>query len=109
MPHITDELYSCLYEDEFNKLKSISARGNCANADDFEKNGKIEEIGEVAKLILSEVRKYKSEKNISIKEIIESIEVYCNYDLSGVLEDLKNVCNVNNIIILNSEEFKINF
>lgn len=109
LPHITDELYSCLYENDFNATKSISSRGNWIDINDFKKDENIEKIGEIAKNILAEVRKYKSDKNISIKEIIEKIDVYCDCNLSGVIEDLKNVCNVNNINIINEKEFKVEF
>ena len=109
LPHITDELYSCLYENDFNTTKSISSRGNWININDFKKDENIEKIGEIAKNILTEVRKYKSDKNISIKEIIEKINVYCDCDLSSVIEDLKNVCNVNNINIINEKDFKVEF
>ena len=109
LPHITDELYSCLYENDFNATKSISSRGNWIDINDFKKDENIEKIGEIAKNILAEVRKYKSDKNISIKEIIEKIDVYCDCNLSGVVEDLKNVCNVNNINIINEKEFKVEF
>ena len=109
LPHITDELYSCLYENDFNATKSISSRGNWININDFKKDENIEKIGEIAKNILAEVRKYKSDKNISIKEIIDNINVYCDADLINVVEDLKNVCNVGNINFIKSNEFKIEF
>lgn len=109
LPHITDELYSCLYEEEFNITKSISSRGNCVDINNFKKNEEVEKIGEISKLILAEVRKYKSEKNISIKEVIDKINVYCCFDLIDVIEDLKNVCNVNNIKVIEDKEFKVEF
>lgn len=109
VPTICDEIYSCIYENEFNKSKSISARGTWPKFNDFVNDSDAEKIGEVAKNILAEVRKYKSDKNISIKEIIDNINVYCDADLISVVEDLKNVCNVNNISFTKSNEFKIEF
>lgn len=109
MPAICEEIYSSLYEEEFEKTKSISSRGNWVDSNIFIKNEDVENIGNTAVQILAEVRKYKSEKNISIKEIIENITVHCDCNLANVIEDLKNVCNVNDINVVNDKEFKIEF
>ncbi len=111
VPAIADEIYSSLYEEEFNRTKSISARGNWPKADDLVEDGEAEKVGQVALNIIAEVRKYKSEKNISIKEIIDKIEVYTDIanEMDGVAEDLKNVCNVNNIEFIESKNFEVKF
>jgi valyl-tRNA synthetase len=97
-PAICDEIYSCIYEDEFNKAKSISVRGNCAKSSDFISDSNADGIGQVVLNIISDVRKYKSDQNISIKENIKSFNINVNIDLSGVIDDLKNVCNVDELI-----------
>ena len=111
MPSICDENYTSVYEGEFEKVKSISARGNFAKAENFVENDEAEKIGEVALNIVANVRKYKSDKNISIKKKIEKIDVYTSLaeQMSSVVEDLKNVCNVNNIDFIKSDDFKIVF
>jgi len=111
VPSITDEIYSCLYEDEFNKMGSISARGNWAKADDFIEDREAEEIGRITTDIIAEVRKYKSEKNISIKSIIDKIDVYTNAaeKMDNIIGDLKNVCNVQKISFIKSENFSVVF
>ena len=78
---------------------------------DFVENDEAEKIGEVALSIVANVRKYKSDKNISIKEKIEKIDVYTPLaeQMSSIVEDLKNVCNVNNIDFIKSNDFKIVF
>ncbi|MDR1498697.1 MAG: valine--tRNA ligase [Rickettsiales bacterium] len=96
VPAICDEIYSCLYEDEFRAIKSISARGNCAKGEDFIENESAEKIGQAALQVIADVRKHKSEKNISIKEVVKDINVHTDVDLSSIMGDLKNVCNVNN-------------
>ena len=59
--------------------------------------------------IVADVRKFKSEKNISIKEALEKIEVSCDIELDNcVIEDLKNVCNVKNIIVIKGD-YSINY
>ena len=103
MPAICDEIYSCVYEDEFNKTKSISSRGNFAKVDDFVENEEIERIGQVILDVVANVRKEKSEKNISIKEMIEEITISSEFNDKikkdvDLLKDIKNVCNVKNII-----------
>ncbi|MDR3289942.1 MAG: valine--tRNA ligase [Rickettsiales bacterium] len=106
IPVICDEVYSVLYEEEFNQTKSVSAIGNWAKANDFECEN-CNEIGKVVIDVIVEVRKYKAEKNVSIKEIISTLKITCNVVLDeGVIEDLKNVCNVNKIEI-KTGEFKV--
>ena len=108
---ICDEIYSCLYEEEFNTTKSISSRGTWPKIDDFIESQTSLEIGNIAINILAEVRKYKSEKNISIKEIIDEIIVYIDTTkkIDFVAEDLKNVCNVNNIKFVEGKNFEVKF
>ena len=114
MPTICDEIYSCIYEDEFNKVKSISSRGNFAKVNDFVENDNIENVGQVILNIVANVRKYKSEKNISIKEKIETITVSTEFDEKikndlDLLKDIKNVCNVDKINFIKNKLFSINF
>ena len=47
---------------------------------------------------------------MSIKEIVDKITVYTPVKkVNSVVEDLKNVCNVNHIEFINSKEFDIEF
>ncbi len=108
MPSITEEIYSIIYENEFNDKKSISTRGNWPNIKDFTENSELEIQGNIALDIIAEVRKYKSEKQISIKEKLECIYVNGNYGFDkGIIEDLKNVCNVK-YILFNKDEINNN-
>ena len=111
VPAICDEIYSCLYEEEFNMTKSISSRGTWPKVEDFAESHNSLEIGNIAVRVLAEVRKYKSEKNISIKEVIEEIFIYTDATkkIDFIVEDLKNVCNVNNIKFIDSKEFNVKF
>ncbi|HSQ97736.1 MAG TPA: valine--tRNA ligase [Rickettsiales bacterium] len=101
-PAICDEIYSCVYENEFNQTKSVSSRGNWAKSIDFVENKEIDEIGKVILNTITNVRKEKSEKNISIKELIDEVKIESplNEKISkdiGLIEDLKNVCNAKKI------------
>lgn len=67
MPHLTEELYSTLYEDRFQRTGSIHARGNWPRKDNylFDENAAGE--GATVVSLLAAVRKAKSEANVSIK------------------------------------------
>ena len=113
IPCICEEIYSCLYEEEFNKKKSISSRNNFPKISNdliLKSYLKFEEM----KKIIFDVRKYKSEKNISIKEKIETITVSTEFDEKikndlDLLKDIKNVCNVDKINFIKNKLFSINF
>ena len=109
-PCICEEIYSCIYEEEFNKKKSISSKGNWPTETDFYENENIINIGEEVIKIVSTIRKYKSEKNISIKEELKNIKIHTQYynELQNIT-DIKNVCNIENIEYINSKDFDIEF
>jgi valyl-tRNA synthetase len=93
IPHVCDEIYSALFAEEFAKTGSINARGNWPKLHEKFFNQKYHDIGEAALTVLFEVRKFKSEKNISMKTTVQKIIVNCQIDLSEIAADLKNVCN----------------
>lgn len=93
IPHICDEIYSVIFADEFAKTSSINARGNWPKLENISFDKKFHDIGEAALAVIFEVRKFKSEKNISMKTTVEKIIVNCETNLMEISEDLKNVCN----------------
>lgn len=98
LPYICEEVYSCVYEEEFNKFKSIHSRGNGVK-DDFVVNMDTKNQWTAIKAIVEKVRKYKSEKKISIKEKLECIYVEGDYGFNAsTIEDLKDVCNAELIV-----------
>ncbi len=105
IPNITDEIFSTIFADEFAKKGSIHARGNWPKLPDQLFSQKFYDIGEVALEVIAEVRKFKSENNLSMKTTVKKIEVRCEKDLTEILEDLKNVCNANEIEIGHGEFF----
>ena len=90
IPHICDELYSSLFEDEFATLGSISARGNWPKYDAQLFDESIIQKGEEALKIIADVRKYKSDNNLSMKAEIDEISI--SQHLEEFAEDLLNVC-----------------
>ncbi len=93
IPHVCDEIYSVIFADEFSKTSSINARGNWPKLENYSFDQKFYIMGEAALAVIFEVRKFKSEKNISMKTTVEKIIVNCEIDLMEISEDLKNVCN----------------
>lgn len=91
MPHITEELYQLLYSEN-----SIHVKGNWVNYGDL--NYEIDAKGAEGLLeILDIVRKFKAEKNLSIKAPIKLLKV-SGIELSAELtEDLKNVTSAEEI------------
>ncbi|WP_341792442.1 valine--tRNA ligase [Rickettsia endosymbiont of Gonocerus acuteangulatus] len=85
MPHITEELYQILYSEN-----SIHIKGNWINYGNL--NYKIDATQPEGLLeILDHVRKFKAEKNLSIKAEVQLLEV-SGIELSKELTlDLKNV------------------
>ena len=93
IPHICDEIYSTIFAEEFAKVGSINARGNWPKISEKYFNQKFFDIGEAALSVIFEVRKFKSEQNISMKTTVKKLVINCEKDLSEIAEDLKNVCN----------------
>lgn len=91
IPHITEELYQLLYSEN-----SVHEKGNWVNYGDL--NYKIDaKRAEGLLEILDIVRKFKTEKNLSIKAPIKLLEV-SGIELSEELtEDLKNVTSAEEI------------
>ncbi|MCC8406848.1 MAG: valine--tRNA ligase [Rickettsia endosymbiont of Sceptobius lativentris] len=91
MPHITEELYQLLYSEN-----SVHVKGSWINYSDLNYN--IDAKGAEGLLeILDIVRKFKAEKNLSIKAPIKLLKV-SGIELSAELtEDLKNVTSAEEI------------
>ncbi|MDR2760757.1 MAG: valine--tRNA ligase [Rickettsiales bacterium] len=107
LPVITEELFHSLYGEEFTGGKSIHRRGSLANIGKFKIFEKEKRLTEEALRVVSEIRKYKSERNMSPKDALDVAEVSAAYDLSDFLDDLKNVCNVTDFFFINSNNFKV--
>jgi valyl-tRNA synthetase len=106
IPHICEEIYSVIYKNEFAEKSSIHARGNQVElninleANNFEN---LDKIGNEFLAIIFEVRKYKSEKNISMKTSISILKIATKLNLSMISDDILNVCNAQKIEFTNNE------
>ena len=96
MPLITEEIYLSYYEGK-EKTKSIHI-SDWPKADKKMIDNKIEKIGDKAVKIISDVRKFKSENNKSLKaEIILTLDKKDQKDFKNLLNDLKAVTNAKEI------------
>ncbi len=104
IPHICDEIYSSLFIEEFVKNNSVNARGNWPKVNsEFYNDGLIED-GKLLLDVIFEVRKFKSEKNISMKTTVEKLKVARVVGIEKFLEDLANVCNAKEIELVVEEK-----
>jgi valyl-tRNA synthetase len=103
VPHITEELYSHIFDEKYVKLGSVHARGNWTKAEDYPYDVAAEKSGMAAVDVLNVIRKTKSEANVSIKFPVAEVQVSAVgdvvswADLAGVLEDLKAAGNAQSI------------
>ncbi|MDR1425408.1 MAG: valine--tRNA ligase [Rickettsiales bacterium] len=107
VPVICEEIYSCLFEEEFTRTKSIHSRGNCAKAIEMAPDKNLEAIGLAILQIVADVRKYKSEKGISLKETLEKLTIHGLTGLESAREDIENVCNTPSVIFLDDTEYRL--
>jgi len=99
VPHVTEEIYSHLFADDYAKHGSVHARGQWPVAADFPLDEKHELAGIAAVDILNVVRKAKSEASVSIKNPVDKIEVFVSdaavswQAVESVAQDLKLAAN----------------
>jgi valyl-tRNA synthetase len=102
-PHICDELYEHIFDEEFAQTKSIHAKGNWPLAANYFYEPQAEKAGILTREILDAVRKTKAEANVSVKFPVESITIAvdeASKELLPMIEaDLKNVTSAEKIII----------
>jgi len=104
VPHITEELYSHIFDDRFAKIGSVHARGTWPRAEDYPYDAKAETVGMACVDLLNVIRKAKSEANVSIKFPVEKVEVFAKdgaptlKDLETLLGDLKAAATAEKIV-----------
>jgi valyl-tRNA synthetase len=109
IPVVCEEIYSCLFEEEFDEKRSIHSRGNCAKAINIMIDENVKVIGQTVLQVVADVRKYKSEKNISLKERLKKLTIYNPINLETTREDIENVCGVDSITFITDREYRIVF
>ncbi len=103
VPHITEELYSHIFDEKHAKIGSIHRSGTWPNAADFPVNEAAEQTGIAAVQILNVVRKAKADANVSLKWPVEELMIReaehapSGHQLMQALPDLRAVTNAKHI------------
>ena len=101
VPHIAEELYQAIFDTE----QSIHSQNNWPNIDNFCYDENSVKAGEALVSVLEYVRRYKAEKNISIKFPIEKITINADENTKKLIEILQHdLQNVTNAIAINFAE-----
>ncbi len=108
IPHITEEIYQGYFvehEDAISIHRSLIQpieTGVELSKDEFE-------AGEAAVEIISEIRKYKSERNLSLKEELGDIKVVLvkDVDFKDVIDDIRATCSCGKLTISKGDAFSV--
>ena len=103
IPHICDEIYSIIFADEFAKTGSINARGNWPKVDEKFVSEDLLKVGKIMLDVIFEVRKFKSDNNLSMKTTVKKVRVKNIQELAPFVEDLENVCNAESVELVDDE------
>jgi len=96
IPHITEELYQAIFP---NRLGSIHQRGSWCELKDYVLDEESLELGGIMLEVIFNVRKFKSDNNLSMKTTLTSLTINTAKDISAIIFDLKNVCNATEILV----------
>jgi valyl-tRNA synthetase len=75
IPHITEELYSHIFDERFAQSRSVHARGMWPKAANYPYDAQSELSGMACIDVLNVIRKAKSEANVSIKFPVKLVEI----------------------------------
>ncbi len=102
VPHITEELYSHIFETEYAASGSVHARGMWPNAAAYPTDQAAQQAGENLVAVLEAVRKRKAEMNVSIKWPIDSLTIPESFLNQAMQNDLIAVTNSKSLICNNN-------
>jgi valyl-tRNA synthetase len=86
-----------------NKLNSIHGRGSWCKLENYILDEQALEIGGVMLEVIFNIRKFKSDSNLSMKTPIQKFSINTKTNISAVIADLQNVCNTAEILIENQD------
>lgn len=112
IPHITEELYSIIFLNKHNHIKSIHSQSTWPDINHYPDVANTIAQGQFIVDVIELVRKEKSNKNLSLKTEILLLEIIKNNDIIDINNDIKNdlasVCNTQQIKITNQNVKNIN-
>lgn len=108
IPHVTEEIYQGYFagqEEAVSIHRSLIGPVPVTS----ETAGQDFEVGETAVKIISELRKYKSEHNLSLKEEMETVSVQLEreIDLRDAAEDIKATCSCRKMTLHAGGTFRV--
>jgi valyl-tRNA synthetase len=113
MPHVTEELYSHIFEEKISRTKnnSIHSMGFWPSASDYVVDEDAEECGDLLVGILNLVRMLKTKDNVSIKHPIV-LTIRCDSKTKNeintkIFADLKNVTSATEIEFEDSKDLGV--
>lgn len=108
IPHVTEEIYQGYFVEQEDVI-SIHRTIIAPIPENKEFTAYEFEIGETALRIISELRRYKSEKNLSLKTEIANVAITLpkNIELGDSIDDIKATCSCNNISTASGTEWKV--
>lgn len=108
IPHVTEEIYQGYFagQEEAVSIHRSFIKPVPVAADSGDT---AFEVGEAAVKIISELRKYKSEHNLSLKEEIETVNVQLDkeIDLKDAAEDIKATCSCKRMTLEAGGTFRV--
>jgi len=105
IPFMTEEIYSWKFSAE-QKTKSIH-NSDWPKVNESLIDDSIEENGDEAIEILAEVRKFKSQNQLSMKEELSKITITTSKNVEEFLDDLKGATNAKELIFKKGEELSV--
>ena len=103
LPYITDEINAQLFYD----IQSINSISKWPQINDYYYNKQDIDNGNMVKAILHEVRKYKSQRNMSLNSAIHEITYEGCFLHQDVILDLKSACNCEIISVIKKQLFRV--
>ena len=83
IPHICEEIWSNVYGGDYVTVSRWPSFNEALIDDEVEKSG------EIAKRLIKEIRKYKSESGIPLALEIKSVKIYINKGLESTINKIK--------------------
>ena len=98
IPHICEELFQAIFNEDKKEI-SVNQRGSWPKLAGFYLDENLFAQGQVMLEVIAQIRKFKSDNNISLRTPLKSFTVKTNIDLSNFINDIKDVTNANEILI----------
>jgi valyl-tRNA synthetase len=108
IPHVTEEIYQGYYAEREGVI-SIHKTQIAPIAVNNEFTEAEYTLGKTAVRVIAELRRYKSENNVSLKTELENVKITLpgDMDLGDALGDIQATCVCKNITIENGDELKV--